>query len=135
MERAPHPTWIGFRTRRSGDPPSPDEPTNGRFLPRIVTGEEQWAQLFSEPGAGSDLASLATRAVRDGDASGWSTGRRRTTLAQESQFADTAPLHGPTRTCQTPPGITYFGVDLRSPGVDVRPLRQITGETEFDEVS
>ncbi|HZJ26110.1 MAG TPA: acyl-CoA dehydrogenase family protein [Acidimicrobiia bacterium] len=103
-----------------------------RFLPPLVRNEERWCQLFSEPGAGSDLASLATRAVRDGDEwvlSGqkvWSTWAHRSELAV--CLARTNPDVPKRR------GITYFLVDLASPGVDVRPLRHIGGEVDFNEV-
>jgi alkylation response protein AidB-like acyl-CoA dehydrogenase len=103
-----------------------------RFLPRIVDATERWCQLFSEPGAGSDLASLATKAEQDGDT--WTlTGQKVwTTWAHVSDFGvclartDTAV---PKRK-----GITYFLVDLHAPGVAVRPLRHITGEVDFNEV-
>jgi alkylation response protein AidB-like acyl-CoA dehydrogenase len=103
-----------------------------RFLRPLVRNEEKWCQLLSEPGAGSDLASLATRALRDGD--DWIlTGQKVwTTWAHLSDFAVCLARTDPGVPKRK--GLTYFIVDLHAPGVDVRPLRHLGGEIDFNEV-
>ncbi len=103
-----------------------------RHIPRMIRGEEVWTQLLSEPGAGSDLAGLQTRSVRDGDEYVINGQKVWTSGAVDSDYALCVARTNP----EVPKhqGLSMFIVDLKAPGVTIRPLRQMTGDAHFNEV-
>lgn len=105
---------------------------NMRFLRPLFTGEEIWCQLFSEPGSGSDFAGLSAKAIRDGEE--WLVNGQKvwTTLAHLSKWGLLVVRTDPEAVKHA--GMTAVVVDMQAPGVEVRPLRQMTGEAEFNEV-
>jgi alkylation response protein AidB-like acyl-CoA dehydrogenase len=102
------------------------------FLPRILSGEDRWCQGFSEPGSGSDLASLTTRAVADGDH--WVIDGQKVWTSRAREANMIFLLARTSRETRKQAGITFLLVDMRQPGVDVRPIRALSGDSEFNEV-
>ncbi len=109
-----------------------NEEQKKRYLKKILTSEEIWCQLFSEPGAGSDLATAGTRAVRSNGDFIVNGQKVWTSIAQLSQFGMLLARTDPDNSKHE--GLSYFIVDMKSPGIDIRPLKQITGSSEFNEV-
>jgi alkylation response protein AidB-like acyl-CoA dehydrogenase len=108
------------------------EEQKARYLPKMASGEEIWCQLFSEPHGGSDLAGLRTRAERQGDE--WVINGQKiwTSGAQHSDFGILITRTDPTVAKHK--GLTMFFLNMRSPGVDIRPIKQANGQSEFNEV-
>ena len=108
------------------------EEDKARFLPKLASGEEIWCQLFSEPAGGSDLAALRTKAVKDGDE--WVINGQKI-WTSGAHYSDYGILV--LRTDPDVPkhkGLTYFWIDMKSPGIEIKPIKQISGDANFNEV-
>jgi pimeloyl-CoA dehydrogenase large subunit len=134
MQAAPSPDLLSFGVNMVGPViyTFGSEQQKARYLPRIANLDDWWCQGFSEPGAGSDLASLKTRAVRDGD--GWVINGQKTwtTLAQHANMIFVLARTDPEARKQA--GISFFLVDMKTPGITVRPIQTIDGGKEINEV-
>jgi alkylation response protein AidB-like acyl-CoA dehydrogenase len=119
--------WAGPTIIHAGNDEQKD-----RYLAPLLAGDEIWCQLFSEPGAGSDLADLGTKAVRDGDEWVINGSKIWTSLAQYSKFGILIARTNPDAPKHT--GITYFICPMDTPGIDVRPIAEMTGSALFNEV-
>jgi acyl-CoA dehydrogenase len=108
------------------------EEAKAKFIPKLASGELIWCQLFSEPAGGSDLAALRTRAVKDGD--DWVINGQKI-WTSGAHYSDWGILV--VRTDPTVPkhkGLTYFYLDMKSPGIEIKPIRQLSGDANFNEV-
>lgn len=116
------PTMMSYATQEQ----------NERYLPKMRSGEEAWCQLFSEPGAGSDLAGLKTRAIQEGDEWVINGSKVWTSGAHYSDYGILVVRHDPTLPKHR--GLTYFFIDMHSPGIRIEPIKQISGSSNFCEV-
>ena len=109
-----------------------DEEAKKRYLPKLASGEDIWCQLFSEPAGGSDLAALRTKAVKDGDE--WVINGQKiwTSGAHYSDYGILVVRSDPT--VPKHKGLTYFYLDMKSPGIEIKPIKQISGDANFNEV-